>query len=162
MTSFHHQMHPRVLSRRNEKPPQTTDERVGFNGRLGLVITKAVGTMWMAYIFAGITLISLPEAIRGGTATTVSWIAQTFLQLVLLSIIMVGQNVQSKAADKRAIQTYEDAEAILHESLQIQAHMIHQDQVIQETLTKVEELARTLGLLAKSAETKPGESLPDA
>jgi len=69
--------------------------------------------MWCAYVFAGIALISLPAALQGGTAATVSWIAQTFLQLVLLSVIMVGQKVAAKASDKQALQTYKDAEALL-------------------------------------------------
>ena len=72
-----------------------------------------VSTMWCAYIFAAIALISLPAAIRGGTATLVSWVAQTFLQLVLLSVIMVGQKVAAAASDKQALQTYEDTEALL-------------------------------------------------
>ncbi len=58
--------------------------------------------MWCAYAFALFDLISLPDAIRAGTPAVVSWVAQTFLQLVLLSVIMVGQNVQGAAADKRA------------------------------------------------------------
>lgn len=69
--------------------------------------------MWCAYAFAIIALISLPNAIKGGTSTLIAWIAQTFLQLVLLSIIMVGQKVASKSSDKQALQTYEDAEALL-------------------------------------------------
>jgi hypothetical protein len=63
-----------------------------FNQRLAVKITNAVSTMWCAYIFAAIALISLPAAIRSGeTLVIVAWVAQTFLQLVLLSIIMVGQ-----------------------------------------------------------------------
>lgn len=75
--------------------------------RAALFITRIVGTMWCAIVFAGIALISLPQAIHGGTATTISWIAQTFLQLVLLSIIMVGQNLQSRHAELRADADYE-------------------------------------------------------
>ena len=71
-----------------------------FNNRLAARITKAVGSMGCAYIFAIIALISLPAAINSGDVITiVAWIAQTFLQLVLLSIIMVGQNVQSAKSD---------------------------------------------------------------
>jgi hypothetical protein len=58
-------------------------------------------------------LISLPAAIGQGTVAIVSWISQTFLQLVLLSVIMVGQQVLAKASDKQALQTYQDAEAVL-------------------------------------------------
>ena len=84
-----------------------------FNDWLAIKITKIVGTMWCAYAFAGLALISLPAAIRGGTATLISWIAQTFLQLVLLSIIMVGQNIAAKKSDRQLEQTYRDSEELL-------------------------------------------------
>jgi hypothetical protein len=90
-----------------------------FNDRLAVKITNVVGTMWCAYAFAGLALISLPQAIRGGTATLIAWIAQTFLQLVLLSIIMVGQKVASAKSDRQLEQTYKDAEALLKISDQI-------------------------------------------
>lgn len=108
-----HTPHPQIEERRRTGPHLTKNEQTGFNGRLALMITGAVGTMWCAYIFAIIALISLPAAISGGTATIISWIAQTFLQLVLLSVIMVGQKVAAEASDKQALQTYKDAEALL-------------------------------------------------
>jgi hypothetical protein len=86
----------------------------GFNAKLALVITRSVGTMACAYLFGLIALISLPAAISSGQVITiVAWIAQTFLQLVLLSIIMVGQRVQSIASDARAVKEFADTETIL-------------------------------------------------
>ena len=85
----------------------------GFNGWLAVKITNFVGTMWCAYAFTLLALVSLPDAIRGGRGPLIAWIAQTFLQLVLLSIIMVGQKVAAAASDKQAFQTYKDAEALL-------------------------------------------------
>ncbi len=86
----------------------------GFNAKLALVITRSVGTMACAYVFAAIALISLPAAISSGQVIIiVAWIAQTFLQLVLLSIIMVGQTVQSAASDVRAAKEFADTETIL-------------------------------------------------
>jgi hypothetical protein len=82
-------------------------------------------------------LISLPEAIRGGAATIVSWVAQTFLQLVLLSIIMVGQNVQAAAADKRAEATFHDASATLHEVAHVQGHLAAQDVLLTRIAEKI-------------------------
>ena len=108
-----HIPHKRITERKRSGPHLTKQERVGFNGRLALLITNAVGTMWCAYLFTIIALISLPAAIHGGTATLISWIAQTFLQLVLLSVIMVGQKVAAEASDKQALQTYQDAAALL-------------------------------------------------
>jgi hypothetical protein len=60
-----------------------------------------------------IALIGLGPALKPGGEGIIAWIAQTFLQLVLLSVIMVGQNVQSLAADARSANTYKDAETIL-------------------------------------------------
>lgn len=105
--------HPRLLNREREGVATAASVISGFNGWLAVKITNVVGTMWCAYAFAALALISLPAAIAGGTAPLVAWIAQTFLQLVLLSIIMVGQNVASAASDKQAYQTYKDAEALL-------------------------------------------------
>jgi hypothetical protein len=92
-----------------------------FNDWLAITITRVVGTMWCAYAFAGLALVSLPAAIRGGTATLVAWIAQTFLQLVLLSIIMVGQRVAAVKSDRQLEQTYRDAEALLKISDEIRS-----------------------------------------
>ncbi|CAB3785555.1 hypothetical protein LMG28688_02063 [Paraburkholderia caffeinitolerans] len=103
----------RVEERKKAGPHLTAHEHVGLNGRIAVAITNVVGTMWCAYVFAAIALVSLPSAIQGGVAALVAWLAQTFLQLVLLSVIMVGQKVAAAASDKQALQTYKDAEALL-------------------------------------------------
>ena len=82
-------------------------ESLSLQEKIALTITKAVGSMYCAYLFAAIALISLPDAIHGGRAPIISWVAQTFLQLVLLSIIMVGQNVASKHSELRADADFE-------------------------------------------------------
>jgi hypothetical protein len=116
-----------------------------FNNRLGLSITTRVGTMWAAYVFCALALVSLPGAIASGnTVVIIGWIAQTFLQLVLLPIIIVGQNIQAKAADARAIATYNDADAILHDAKEIQSHLDEQDQAIGDLLDKVATLEAKL------------------
>ena len=75
--------------------------------------------MWCAYLFAAIALISLPAALRtGDTLVIVAWVAQTFLQLVLLSIIMVGQGVASAAVDQKIDETHE---AVLVELAEVKA-----------------------------------------
>src|SRR5215471_4147752 len=85
-----------------------------FNQRFAVLVTNAVGTMWCAYAFAALALISLPDAIHSGSPVVlVSWISQTFLQLVLLSIIIVGQNVQAEATDARA-QADHELLALMH------------------------------------------------
>ena len=111
--AYTHVPHAQIENRKRSGPHLTKHEHIGFNGRIATLITSAVSTMWCAYLFALLALISLPAAITGGTATLVSWLAQTFLQLVLLSVIMVGQKVAAQASDKQALQTYKDAEALL-------------------------------------------------
>jgi hypothetical protein len=78
-----------------------------LNRRIAEKITSGVSTMWAAYLFAGIALLSLPAALRSGeTLVIVDWVAQTFLQLVLLSIIMVGQQRSSEDVAKQISETH--------------------------------------------------------
>ena len=119
-----------------------------FNNRLAVAITRAVGTMWAAYLFVLISLVSFPQALSaflsGDTLTGITWLSQSFLQLVLLPIIIVGQNIQGQAADKRAEQTYSDAEAILHEAQQIQEHLSMQDAQLQAQEQRLTEIIAAL------------------
>lgn len=105
---------PRVVRFDPREIRRAIGEVEGFNAKLALLITRSVGTMACAYLFAVIALISLPAALSSGQVIIiVAWIAQTFLQLVLLSIIMVGQTVQSAASDARAAKEFADTETIL-------------------------------------------------
>jgi hypothetical protein len=85
----------------------------GINAKIAVFLTNIVGSMWCAYVFGLIALLGLRPALRPGGEGLIAWIAQTFLQLVLLSVIMVGQNVQSVASDVRSEHTYEDTVQIL-------------------------------------------------
>ncbi len=140
MALYEHSPHPRIEERQQGSPATVasqlpTDRGVDrFNTWLAIKITTGVGTMWCAYAFAALALISLPNAIQAGRPALISWMAQTFLQLVLLSIIIVGQNIQSAASDKRAADTYDDAEAVLHEAIEIQQHLQAQDTAIERIL----------------------------
>jgi len=136
--TFEHQTHPRVEARKRTGPPKTTDEHVGPNGRIALLLTTVVGTMWCAYAFSILALIALPSALGGGLLPLIQWVSQTFIQLVMLSVIMVGQNILGRAADKRADMTYKDAEAILQEAEQIQAHLKAQDEALNQLLDRLE------------------------
>ena len=126
------------LTGRAPKPPKVNDGRVGLNGRIGLAITTLVGTMVCGYVFAIIALISLPSAVTSHNLTVIiAWVSSNFLQLVLLPVIIVGQNLQAKAADQRAVQTYQDAEAVLHEAIQIQQHLAVQDKALGQLIAVV-------------------------
>ncbi|MBV8997075.1 MAG: hypothetical protein JO287_26040 [Pseudonocardiales bacterium] len=151
------------LPRRRAAGPATVDDQYDrgthiarFNSALAVAITKGVGSMWCAYGFAALTLLSLPSALQTGLASTVQWIAQTFLQLVLLSIILVGQNVQAAAADKRAQDTYRDTEEILHQVSQIHAHQMGQDTALRHQQAILGELHTCLS----EATRDPAQSPP--
>ena len=148
---FKHVPHPHVAAHKKSHAATTRDEHVGFNGKIALVLTTAVGTMWCAYIFALLALVALPSALNGGLMTQIQWVSQTFIQLVMLSVIMVGQNILGKASDKRAQMTYDDAEATFHEAEQIQAHLGQQDAAVNALLDKVAKLESDLtAALAKA------------
>ena len=141
---FDYVQHPHVSKRRETGPPKVAQAAAAlhgpgpigrFNARVGLKITLIVGTMWSAYVFTLLALVSAPAAFHSGDRIIiVAWIAQPFLQLVLLPIIIVGQNVQAAAADARSLATYNDASAVLEEARQIQAHLNVQDDAIQQIL----------------------------
>lgn len=105
----------------------------GFNTRLAVWLTEQVGSMWTAYVFAILAIIGL-FAILGLFSTTVvllvQWVSQTFIQLVLLPIIMVGQNVLGRKSELQAdeafattMKSYADIEAVIK-------HLNEQDQRI--------------------------------
>ncbi len=99
-----------------------------FNKKVAVAITAKVGSMTAAYLFVLLAICSLPAVldqtgwlghpfpgwlIKPSLIALVAWVAQTFLQLVLLPIIIVGQNVQAEAADARAAKTFEDSEELV-------------------------------------------------
>jgi hypothetical protein len=90
--------------------------------------------MWCAYAFAAFDCLALPTAIGQGLYGIVQWVASFFLQLVLLSVIMVGQNLQAEASDDRAAKTFGDTELIA-DRLDTTT-----DGGIQVVLVKIEEL----------------------
>lgn len=121
---FHHGLpvHRHVA---DHMPTGTAYQR--FNKRVALLITQKVGTMTCFWVFCLLALLSLPAVLSGFPAFSgvfpkwmimasiialVSWVAQTFAQLVLLPALMVGQNLQNEAADARAAKTFDDVETI--------------------------------------------------
>ena len=138
----------KVVALRPRELKKAISEVEGFNAKVALLITRGVGTMACAYLFALIALISLPDAIKAGRPAIISWIAQTFLQLVLLSIIMVGQSVQSAASDARGAREFADTEVIMDRLDE------HTAGGIQTVLAKIDELEQKL-----AAKCAPGSSV---
>ena len=104
--------------------------------------------MWCAYIFAAIAFISLPKAIQSGDSIViVSWVAQTFLQLVLLSIIMVGQKVQSASVEQKIDETHTASLAEFEMAKEAQS-------IAAAELKELKEISREIHLLISETEGK--------
>lgn len=71
-----------------------------LNDWIAKKVTDGVSTMWCAYLFCIIALLGLKPALKPGGEGLVAWVAQTFIQLVLLSVIMVGQRIESQKTTK--------------------------------------------------------------
>ena len=96
---------PRLITTQSVTPQVHGAGALGeFNSRLAVLITSNVGTMWAAYVFAVIGITSLVGVLTNNLTLTLlaGGLSSYFLQLVLLPIIMVGQNVISASQDARA------------------------------------------------------------
>lgn len=161
--SYQYTQHPHVESRKAKHPSKMNadaaagvlgETKLTINQRIGLAITKSVGTMWAAYAFFALSLVSLPAALMtGDTVIIVAWVAQTFLQLVLLPIIIVGQNLQAAKTEARAVATYEDATAILEEAKEIQAHLADQDKALSHLIDQMTALESKIEAANKSSKS---------
>jgi len=115
-----------------------------FNNALAVLITRSVGTMWAAYVF---TLIAVGGAFavltNNALLTALSvLVSQTFLQLVLLPVILVGQNVISASQDARAeadhltLTTLHEINVQQLQMLQQQKEMLQQQREILDLLQR--------------------------
>jgi len=141
---FVHEGHPHLEKRKLKPPPKVADEHVGFNGHLAAWITKKVGSMWVVYLTLVFISIWMILATWGPLhrADPYPFPFLLFLgnvvQLLLVFIILVGQQVLGINADKRAVATYNDAEAILHEVEQLHRHLESQDRILNQGISLVE------------------------
>jgi uncharacterized membrane protein len=127
--------HPYIGEHKIVKPPAVEDELIGRNGRIAAWITRRVGSMWAFYAAAILQLSWIALALLGIIGFDPYPFAfllflSSLAQLIFMFVIMVGQDVLGKAGDKRAQQTFIDAEVILHECLELQRHLSAQDRLI--------------------------------
>jgi uncharacterized membrane protein len=124
--------HPNVHLRFHHGHPRIEHEYIGLNGRLAAWITRQLGSMWTCYACVAITAAWMLLGSRTFLGfDPYPYPFMLFLgnvaQLLLVFVILLGQQVLGRTGDRRAIQTFEDAEAILHDCEQIQNHLIAQD-----------------------------------
>src|SRR5580693_3127361 len=116
-----HSPHPHIARRKAQGVVTIADEHIGFNGWLAAGITKGFGSMWAFYVlvvwmFAWMFLASVGFSIFRFDQYPFTFLLflSNLVQLWALPVLAVGQQVLSRASDKQALQTYEDAEAVLH------------------------------------------------
>ena len=142
---FHHEPHQHKPRNANLLY-QAERAAGGFNEKLAIGLTKSVGSMWTAYTFTVLAIVGL-FAILGLlspiVALLVAWSSQTLIQLVLLPVIMVGQNVLGRKAELQAeeqfnttISTYHDIEQIMQHLAAQDAEILHQTKLITHLLEK--------------------------
>ena len=101
--------------------------------------------MACAYVFAIIALVALPQAIHDSFATgfaplpLVTWLSQSFLQLVLLSVIMVGQDIQGRAVARRADEQYD---AVMETLKDIRLIVAQEDKIAIEEEVELSDLQK--------------------
>jgi uncharacterized membrane protein len=128
-------LHPWIRHHRVQVPPQAIDHAIGVNGRIAAWLTQRLGSMWSFYAAlliqtAWIGLAELGLQRVDPYPFAFMTFLSTLVQLIFMIVIMVGQDVLGRAADRRSEQTYLDADAILHECRRMKARLVAQDRVI--------------------------------
>src|SRR5215472_3987497 len=112
------------------RPPRLADEHVGFNGRLAAALTKAVGTMWVIYFTTTFVLVWMALATWGPLHRLDPY--------PFAFLLLIGQQVLGRAADRRSARTFQDAESILKQVAELHAHLVDQDKILTRGIGVVE------------------------
>jgi uncharacterized membrane protein len=108
--------------------------------RLALFITKRVGTMGFFYFC--LVLVTLPLLFKS-TMPVIQYLSSGYLQLILLPLILVGQNLQSRHAELRAQHDYETNVKAEKEIESILLHLEKQDEIMLDILRRIEKLEKS-------------------
>lgn len=119
--------------------------------KFAIWMTNRVGTM--GFFFACAIMVTIP-LIYKPAMPVIQYISSGYLQLILLPLIMVGQNLQSRSADLRAENDYEinvkaerEVEAILH-------HLEYQNGILMGMVQKMGFTLEEVEALAQEAHAK--------
>jgi uncharacterized membrane protein len=150
---FHHE--PRQHVPRNVNEVQAA-ERLSVNDRIAVWVSANVGTMICAYIFAFIGVASIVGVLTNNTllALVTGSLSSYFLQLVLLPIIMVGQNVQSRHSELQADEAFKTTMSTYHDIEQIMQHLAAQDSELLRHAKMLEDLLEKNGITVKQLEAE--------
>ena len=143
MSLFRHKPHPHKPVNVNEKHKQ---EQSGINQKIAVALTNSVGTMWCAYVFTVLAILGYP-GFQATPTQWVQWISQTLIQLVMLSVIMVGQKVIGRHQELQSDEQFSTTQKIYHDIEQIIQHQSAQDE---ELLRQTSMLVEITGFINQS------------
>lgn len=155
MVLFHHEPHPHSHTPQRVTVAKAEQALSGFNMKVAVAITKGLGTMICAYIFAILAIIGFP----GFNATPtqyVQWVSQTFIQLVALSVLAVGQQVLSKQGELMADEQFHTTMNSYHDIEQIMEHLCAQDTELLRQAKMLEHLLEKNGISLQQLEAEVG------
>jgi uncharacterized membrane protein len=124
-----HVTHPWIIERKKHDPHLPKKEKMGFNGRLAVFITRRFGSIWMFYllltwVISWVVLATLEIGFFANDPYPFTFLLflTNVVSLISFPILAVGQQILSKSAENQAKQTFRDAEAILE--LQDEVHKL--------------------------------------
>lgn len=156
---FHHEPHQHQP--RNVNLVHAAEQACeGFNTRLAVALTKYTGTMWTAYLFAGIGIGSLVGVFTNNVFLGLLFgsISSYFLQLVLLPIIMTGQNVLGRKAELQADEAFKTTMSTYHDIEQIMQHLMAQDAELLHHTKMLIHLLEKNGISLQQLEAEVGKA----
>jgi len=127
-----------------QTPATIADEQIGPNSVIAVALTRSVGSM--PALYAALVIV-------GGWMALATWgplhrvdpypfrfllFLDNVVQLVLCLVILVGQRVLGVAADHRAVQTYENAEAIFEQVVDLHEHLDRHDRALSRGVSLLE------------------------
>jgi hypothetical protein len=150
---FHHE--PHMHQPRNVNDVQKAEQQ-GFNTRLAVWLTRNVGTMACAYLFAVIGIAGLIGAFTDNASLVLIFgsISSYFLQLVLLPVILVGSNVLNRHQELQSEETFQTSQHSFHDIEQIMQHLSAQDAELLRHAKMLEHLLEKNGINLKQLETE--------
>ncbi|MFA5967385.1 MAG: DUF1003 domain-containing protein [Patescibacteria group bacterium] len=120
--------------------------QLGLNDRIAVTITAAIGTMYAVYFFtlfmAGWILWQTNSANQPFDPYPFAFLLfiGNIIQLLLMPLILVGQNIQNRHAELRAEEEFKTTESIYKDIEHILTHLDEQDKEILEQTKLLKDL----------------------
>ncbi len=166
-TLYTHEPHAHTPRNANERHREERQTRIaaggirGFNERLAIRLSGAVSTMWTAYLFTVLALVTI-FAVLGWfgvlsplVAAVGEAVSQTFIQLVFLPILALVSSVQSRQSEIQADEQYHTSLRNLHDIEQVARHLDAQDAALIELRDRLR-LMSPAATLGSSSTSTPG------